>query len=82
MQARYITEDLPFGLVPRCELGRLVGVPTRVIDGIVSLGSSVCQEDYWSTGRTLESLGLDGKTPEEMMAGLAGDQEVRLLERS
>ena len=38
---------------------------------IVSVGSSVCQEDYWSTGRTLETLGLDGKTPEEI---------VRLLE--
>ncbi len=71
VQARYITEDLPFGLVPRCELGRLVGVPTRVIDGFVSIGSIVCEADYWSTGRTLETLGLDGKTPEEV---------IRLLE--
>ena len=67
MQARYITEDLPFGLVPRCELGRLVGVPTKVIDGFVSIGSVVCEADYWSTGRTLETLGLDGKTPEEIV---------------
>ena len=67
VQARYITEDLPFGLVPRCELGRLVGVPTKVIDGFVSIGSVVCEADYWSTGRTLETLGLDGKTPEEIV---------------
>ncbi len=71
VQSRYITEDLPFGLVPRSQLGRLVGVPTPVIDGIVSIGSIVCREDYWSTGRTLESLGLDRLSREEIV-GLVG----------
>ncbi|NIA13905.1 MAG: hypothetical protein GWP08_07480 [Nitrospiraceae bacterium] len=57
---RYITEDLPFGLVPRAELGQLAGVPTPVIDGLVSIGSVICGEDYQRTGRTLTSLGLGG----------------------
>jgi len=57
---RYITEDLPCGLVPRSQLGQVVGVATPVIDGFVSIGSVVCQEDYWQTGRTLEKLGLAG----------------------
>ncbi|NIA13904.1 MAG: hypothetical protein GWP08_07475, partial [Nitrospiraceae bacterium] len=65
---RYITEDLPCGLLPRAELGQLVGVPTRVIDGIVSIGSIVCREDYRQTGRTLKSLGLDGLSPEKIIA--------------
>ena len=60
VQDRYITEDLPFGLVPRSQLGGVVGVATPAIDGFVSIGSIVCQEDYWRTGRTLEKLGLAG----------------------
>lgn len=71
IQSRYITEDLPFGLVPRSELGRLVNVPTPIIDSIVSIGSVVCQEEYWRRGRTLESLGL---------AGLTNDEIIRLIE--
>ena len=71
VQDRYITEDLPFGLVPRSELGRLVGVSTPVTDGIVSVGSVVCREDYWQTGRTLKQLGL---------ADMAKDEIRRLVE--
>ena len=66
VQDRYITEDLPFGLVPRSELGDLVGVATPVIDGIVSVGSIVCREDYWKTGRTLDKLGLAGMSKDEI----------------
>ena len=72
VQSRYITEDLPFGLVPRAELGRVVGVPTPVIDGIVSVGSVVCREDYWGRGRTLASLGLSGLGADEIRKLLEG----------
>ena len=67
---RYIAEDLPFGLVPRSELGRVAWVPTPVIDGIVSIGSVICREDYWSTGRTLETLGLGGISREDILAAV------------
>jgi opine dehydrogenase len=69
---RYITEDLPFGLVPRSQLGKLVGVPTPVIDGIVSIGSIVCRDDFWRTDRTLESLGLAELTKEEIVSLVNG----------
>jgi len=72
LRDRYITEDLPFGLVPRSELGRLAGVPTPVIDGIVYIGSIVCEEDYWKTGRTLERLGLNGLSADEIMKVVEG----------
>lgn len=68
VQDRYIVEDLPMGLVPRSELGKLVGVPTPVIDSIVTIGSVVCQNDFWKSGRTLEKLGLGGKSAEDILS--------------
>jgi len=68
VQDRYIVEDLPMGLVPRSELGKLVGVPTPVIDSIVTIGSVVCQTDFWKSGRTLEKLGLGGKSAGDILS--------------
>jgi len=56
---RYITEDLPYGLVHRSQLGDLVNVPTPIMDSIVHLGAAICEMDFWK-GRTLEDLGLAG----------------------
>lgn len=64
---RYITEDLPFGLVPMSELGKKLGVATPIIDSIVTIGSHVCKENFWQTGRTLEVLGLQDMTKEEIL---------------
>ncbi len=65
---RYITEDLPFGLVPMSQLGDRLGVPTPLIDSFVNLGSEICGENYWETGRTLKTLGLDQLAKEEIIA--------------
>jgi len=63
---RYITEDLPYGLVHRSQLGNLVNIPTPIIDSIIHLGAAVCEMDFWK-GRTLEDLGLAGMTKEQIM---------------
>jgi len=69
LKSRYITEDLPYALVPLAAVGKVLGVETPVIDSLITLGSVANEEDYRTTGRTLESLGL---------AGLSGDE---ILER-
>jgi len=66
LQDRYITEDIPYGLTHRSQLGKKVNVPTPIIDATINIGSVVCQKDFWE-GRTLEDLGLDGKTKEEII---------------
>jgi opine dehydrogenase len=58
LQDRYLTEDLPFGLLPVSQLGDVVGVETPTIDAIIQMGSIVCEHDFRREGRTLESLGL------------------------
>jgi len=64
---RYITEDLPFSLVLMSQLGDKVGVETPVIDSIINIGSVVCNENFWETGRTLSALGLEDLSKEEII---------------
>ena len=67
LQHRYLTEDIPYGLVPLAYLGDVVDVPTPMSDGIIELASKVNRVDYWKDGLTLKKLGFDGLRPEEIV---------------
>lgn len=67
LKGRYITEDVPYGLVPISELGDVVGVETPVIDGVVSIASVISECDYRRTGRTLQRLGLAGMKKSQLV---------------
>lgn len=69
-QHRYVTEEVPYGLVPLSELGTLFGLPTPNIDTIITLASTVNDVDYRSEGRHLASLGLDDVEPEHLSTWL------------
>lgn len=64
---RYITEDVPYGTVMYSSLGKLLGVPTPVSDGINTILSVVEQTDFWATGRTVDKLGLEGLNREQVL---------------
>jgi opine dehydrogenase len=69
LEHKYVTEDVPCGLVAMAGLGDAAGVPTPVIDGLVALTSAMLGRDLTKgSGRTLASLGLAGKTVEEIKA--------------
>ena len=55
---RYVTEDVPTGLVPIYELGKAVGVPTPNIDAGITILSTVYGHDFRKEGRNLEDLGI------------------------
>ncbi|MBF0508018.1 MAG: NAD/NADP octopine/nopaline dehydrogenase family protein [Deltaproteobacteria bacterium] len=57
---RYLTEDIPTGLVPISELGRAGWVPTPFIDIIILLGSTLMGYDFRANGRNLHRMGLAG----------------------
>lgn len=59
-KARYITEDVPGGVVLVSSMGRHYGIPTPVADAVISLAGAINGTDYRAEGRTLEFLGLDG----------------------
>ena len=60
LDARYVTEDVPYGLVPLAELGRLAGVPTPVAEALAVVASAALGRDFRREGRTLARMGLEG----------------------
>jgi len=60
LQDRYLTEDIPFGLVLWSSLGRNLGVPTKMMDAVIDIGSILCERDFRSEGLTAKKLGLEG----------------------
>jgi opine dehydrogenase len=72
---RYFLEDIPYGVVPYSELGRLAGVPTPIIDSIIHLASVARRRDFRAQGLTLERMGLGG-VPREKLRTLLHDGYV------
>ncbi len=64
---RYITEDVPMSLVPISSFGKEFGISTPIINSIIHLANIMMEEDYFKSGRTVESLGLKGKKVEEII---------------
>jgi len=63
---RYVTEDIPIGLVCWSQLGDLLGVKTSLMKATIELGIAVSGVDYWQTGRTLSRCGIDNLTAEQL----------------
>lgn len=63
---RYITEDVPFSLVPIASIGEMLGVPTPAMRAIIYLASAMHGVDYWAEGRTVERLGIQNMSVKEI----------------
>lgn len=72
LKDRYITEDLPYGLVTMSQLGDKLGVATPVMDAIIEIASVLNEEDYRKIGRNLESIGLDKLNKEQIINFVEG----------
>lgn len=66
MDSKYITEDVPCGLVAMSALGDAVGVATPVIDGLIALSSAMLGRDFMKEGRNQAYLGIEGKNAEQI----------------
>jgi opine dehydrogenase len=58
LKDRYVTEDVPYGMVLVSTLGDLIKVPTPTYDAVIQLASVINRTDYWKTGRGTKELGL------------------------
>lgn len=59
---RWLTEDVPYGLVTWAALAAQVGVATPVMDALITLASAVLGTECRAEGRSPADLGLDGLT--------------------
>lgn len=62
MRHRFLTEDVPFSLVPAISLGDLAGVETPVMDATLTLCGLVMEGDQVAMGQNMEAMGLNGKS--------------------
>ncbi len=72
LDVRYITEDVPTGLVPIVSFAQAAGIDAPASRAIADICCVLHRRDYWRTGRTLESLGLAGMGPEEIVRYVSG----------
>ena len=72
VDTRWLTEDVPFGLVTWASLAAQVGVPTPLMDALTVLTSAVLGQDCRANGRSAADLGLAELAP----AAIRGYLEV------
>jgi opine dehydrogenase len=65
---RYMLEDTRLGLSLLASVAKWAGVSTPVASGLLALAGAVVGDDFTAGARTLASLGLADRTPEQMRA--------------
>jgi opine dehydrogenase len=63
---RYITEDVPFSIVPISEFGRVFGVNTKITDSLINLSNIIFKKDFRSIGRNLTRMRLENLSLDEI----------------
>ncbi len=64
---RYITEDVPMGLVLLSSLGEKLGINVPECNRLIEICSRILARDFYEEGRTLTSLGLGELTREDLL---------------
>ncbi len=70
LKARYITEDIPCGLVPMIAVAKIAGVNVPAMEALVTLCGIITEEDYEQTGRNIDRLGLRNMNMEEFLSSI------------
>jgi opine dehydrogenase len=60
LEHKYVSEDVPVGLIPMSALGRAASVPTPAIDLVVDMMRLMTGKTFAAEARTLDRLGLAG----------------------
>ena len=66
LKHRFLTEDIPYGMVPMEQMGKLAGVPTPITTSIIELAGAVLGQDLRKSARDLEALGLAGLSIQQL----------------
>lgn len=64
---RYITEDIPYLMVPCYELAKKAGLNLPIVTSCINIANAYNDEDYFKSGRTLEKMGLSNMNLNEII---------------
>ena len=64
---RYLSEDVPFSLVPLSSFAKIAGIRVPVLESAISLASALQGIDYRAVGRLAETMGISGKTVDDVL---------------
>ncbi len=67
INSRYLTEDIPFGLVPWAAIAEILGVPMPLTNGFIDIINVVHEKDWREEGRSAEDLGIAGLSKEKLL---------------
>jgi len=67
MKHRFFMEDIPYGMIPMEEVGKLVNVRTPLITAVIEIGSLLANEKFRAIARNFEKLGLQGLNKEKLL---------------
>lgn len=67
INSRYLTEDIPFGLVPWAAVAELAGVDMPLTNGFIDIINVVHEKDWRAEGCGAEELGIAGMDKEQLL---------------
>lgn len=70
LNSRYLTEEIPTGIVPMIDLGNMAGVDTPLLQALLSMGQALTGVDYRENGRTLANLGIVSTNKQDFLRGI------------
>tara|TARA_B100001750_G_C15492926_1_gene592390 strand:- start:363 stop:1457 length:1095 start_codon:yes stop_codon:yes gene_type:complete len=70
LSSRWLTEDIPFGLVTWSFLANHFNIETPMINSIINLGSVIMEDNPWESGRDITSFGIANKSVDDIKSFL------------
>ena len=67
INSRYLTEDVPYGLVPWAAIAELIGVPMPLTNGFIDIINVVHEKDWRKEGCGLDELGIAGMDKDTLL---------------
>lgn len=64
---RQLTEDIPTGVLPIFELGKVAKVNTPLLESMIHICEALLNMDLHTNGRSLKNLGLEGMSKEAIL---------------
>jgi opine dehydrogenase len=72
LTSRYVTEDIPYLVVPTLALAGAAGVATPLLELCLRLANAVMRTDYAAAGLSLDRLGLSHMSVQDLLRAVEG----------